>query len=168
MKRILSMLLVIISVISLSFAFGSCVDNQTAEQGAAGTFYTVTEAYEKGYLTREQVMSIAYYHNGGNSKNEDIMGEDYVPLPKAPGELSSETENAIKQVHLNFYYEDNDYAELSGVRIDRYYGTYNGCVVVMTSDDYSGTTGLEWIEEVADISICYNSGKRIEIWRNKV
>ena len=27
-------------------------------------FYTVTEAYENGLITRDQVMSISYYHNG--------------------------------------------------------------------------------------------------------
>ena len=162
MKKLLSVLLALISATCIAFAFGGCGKGDIE----AGTFYTVTEAYENGWLTREEVMSIAYYHNGGNRYNEDIMDENYTPLPKTPKVLSKKTENSIKQTHLNRHYQGEDYAELSGVRIDMYYGTYNGCVAVFISDEYSGTTGAEWVEEVAGISISYNSGKRIDIWRS--
>ena len=168
MKKILSILLSLISVICIAFAFSACGEEQSNGEFGEGKFYTVTEAYENGYLTREQVMSIAYYHNGGNYKNEEIMGEDYKPLSITPKTLSVQAENSIKQTHLNEYYEGKDYAELSGIRIDSYYGTYNGCFVVMISDDYSGTAGIVWIEEVAGINIYYISGNRIEIWRNIV
>ena len=138
-------------------------EQDKTDEVEAGAFYTVTEAYELGLLTREHVMSIAYYRNGGTRFNEEIMGKDYVPLPKTPEKLSEKTENAIKQSHLDRYYQGKDYAELSGVRIDKYYGTYNGSVAVIVSDDYSGTTGDEWIGKVDGISIIH-SGRDIDIW----
>ena len=49
---------------------------------ASGDFYSLQEAYEAGYLTKEEIMSIAYYHNGGRVYNEEIMSEEYTPIPK--------------------------------------------------------------------------------------
>ena len=151
-------------------------DEEEAEQIKTGTFYTVTEAYEKGLLTREQVLSIACYHNkeysfvekefydDGLITNEEIRDENYIPLPITPQTLSAEIEKSIKQTHLDAYYKDKDYSKLSGVRIDSYYGTYNGCVAVMITDNYSGYNDALWLEEVAGIGICYNDGNRIMIW----
>ena len=73
-----------------------------------GKFYTVTEAYEKGYLTREQVMSIAYYHNGGRSHNEEIMSEDYQPLLKTPEKLSKVTEASLRQTYIDHRWKEED------------------------------------------------------------
>ena len=50
---------------------------------ASGDFYSLQEAYEAGYLTKEEIMSIAYYHNGGRVYNEEIMSEEYTPIPKS-------------------------------------------------------------------------------------
>ena len=47
-----------------------------------GAFYTLQGAYNAGYLTKEEIMSIAYYHNGGRLYNEEIMSEKYRPFPK--------------------------------------------------------------------------------------
>lgn len=152
------------------------LDQADGEKIETGTFYTVTEAYEKSLLTREQVLSIAYYHNkeysfveqvfydDGLITNEEIRDENYIPLPITPQTLSAQTEKSIKQTHLDAYYKDKDYAKLSGVRIDSYYGTYNGCVAVMITDNYSGSGDVLWLEEVAGIGICYNNGNRITIW----
>ena len=158
MKKIFSVLIALISVISIAFAFGGCGGKDEKK------FYTVTEAYEEGLLTREQIMSIAYYHHEGIRRNEEVMGEDYIPLPLTPEKLSDKTENCLKQAYLNEYYQDKNYAELSGVKIDRYYGTYNGQVVVMMSDDYSGGADIEWEEKVAGINIYYINGNSIKVW----
>ena len=163
MKKILSGLLALVSVICVAFAFVGC--GEAEEKSEEINFYTVTEAYEEDLLTREQVMSIAYYHNGGMKFNEEIMGEDYAPLPKTPEVLSNETQNAIKHNYLDAYYNGKKKVKLTGVRIDSYYGIYNNrYVAVMASDDYSKTTDEEWTEKVDGISIGYNSGNRILIW----
>ena len=46
----------------------------------SGTIYSLREAYENGLLTKEELMSIAYYHNGGRRFIEAIMCEDYTPF----------------------------------------------------------------------------------------
>lgn len=166
MKKIISLLLV---PLCLLFCAVGCGKND--EKTKEGNFYTVTEAYEKGYLTREQVMSIAYYHNGGRSHNEEIMNEDYQPLPKLPEKLSEESEKIIKQSYFDRHWKDRDMnylEELLGkkleISIEEYDGTYGSCVAVMMSDNYSGTTGEVLAEEVVDIKIYYISGNRINIW----
>ena len=65
-------------------------------QKLQGRFYTLKEAYNGGLISKADLMSIAYYHNGGRQYNEEIMGEDFVPAPKTPEKLSPATENAIK------------------------------------------------------------------------
>ena len=134
-----------------------------------GTFYTLQEAYDNGYLTREDLMSIAYYKNGGRRYNESIMPEDYAPIPKNPEELSESTSLRIcstAAADWNAEYPDDD-ATAEDFWIDHYYGTYGNCVAVMMRDNLSETTGVVWIGIVADVSFSYNSGKEIRVWRAK-
>ena len=134
-----------------------------------GTFYTLQEAYDNGYLTREDLMSIAYYQNGGRRYNESIMPEDYAPIPKDPEEPSESTSLRIRSTAAadwNAEYPDDD-ATAEDFWIDYYYGTYGNCVAVMMRDNLSGTTGVVWIGIVADVSFSYNSGKEIRVWRAK-
>ena len=134
-----------------------------------GTFYTLQEAYDNGYLTREDLMSIAYYKNGGRRYNESIMPENYAPIPKDPEELSESTSLRIRSTAAadwNAEYPDDD-ATAEDFWIDYYYGTYGNCVAVMMRDNLSGTTGVVWIGIVADVSFSYNSGKEIRVWRAK-
>lgn len=161
MKKILSILIALVSTICLSFAFSACSE----EEIETGIFYTVTEAYEQGYLTREQVMSIAYYHNGGTKWNEEIMGEDYTPLAITPEKLPAEAESALKQDYLDFVWSDTTNT-ISDVRIDKYYGTYNGYVAVMMAVNFGGFFDEIWREEVAGIVIRYRDSNNIKIWRN--
>ena len=92
MKKLIAFILSVVSVVITAFALVGCTNNETLEDGE---FYTVTQAYEKGYLTREQVMSIAYYNNNGCRGNEEIMVEDYQPLPKIPEELRKDRKSVV-------------------------------------------------------------------------
>ncbi|HIU21834.1 MAG TPA: hypothetical protein IAD51_06385, partial [Candidatus Limadaptatus stercorigallinarum] len=56
-----------------------------------GEFYTLQEAYDAGLLTTDDLKSIACYLNG------DENTDGFIPAPKVPAELSSETEQAIKE-----------------------------------------------------------------------
>ena len=139
-----------------------------------GKFYTLQEAYDNGFLTQEDLMSIAYYHNGtifngstGRYGNEEIMPEDYVPKSKMPEELSMETRNAICKTYFDKYYGPNnlDNVRLNDIGIGKdYYGTYNKCVVVKVwVDNYPVTDDVnEYI--IGGVKICYTNGKRISVW----
>ena len=141
------------------------------KQELAGTFYTVTEAYNRGYLTRDEIESIAYYHLEQYSFLKGETEEDYSPLPKIPEELSEVRQAAIKQAHTDYHYKNGDLdriekflGEKLTVSILGYYGTYNGCIAVMTTDNFTGYTGALWTETVANVNILYNDGNRIMVW----
>ena len=132
-----------------------------------GAFYTVKEASENGWLMQDDIMSIAYYHNGGRVYNEEIMSESYEPTPKTPSVLSITTELKIKITATEIFNEEHNrnYAEADGFTITEYCGTYGDCVAVMMEDKYSGTTGAVWTDTITGINIFYNSGREIKIWR---
>lgn len=134
-----------------------------------GAFYTLQEAYDMGWLTKANVMRIAYYHNGGRIYNEEIMSETYKPLPKTPEVLSNLTESKIKSTAAKEYREkyNMQYAEVDGFRITEYCGTYGDCVAVMLRDDYSDAASVYWIDSVAGVNIKYFDGNSIQIWRVK-
>lgn len=163
MKKFLSILLSLVSIICISFAFVGCGEDETE----TGTFYTVTEAYESGYLTREQVMSIAYYHNDGRGLNEGIMDENYTPLPKSPENLSTETDKAIKDSFYNSdkWEEFKDYYAYEDIGYG-YYGTYGNAVAVKIAVSGQPAGTIVWKEEIDGIKIDYRNTLRILVWLN--
>lgn len=162
MKKLLSFLLVPVCLLLCAVGCGKN-DEKTEE----GNFYTVTEAYEKGYLTREQVMSIAYYHNGGRSQNEEIMSEDYQPLPQTPKKPSEETDKFIKNSFYNSEYW-NQYSD-SCTKEDifyTYYGTYDKAIVLKIGAGIEAVGDVVWEENVDGIIINYRNEKRLSVFIN--
>ena len=150
------------------------LEKELAEKSpeSAGTFYTVQEAYDNGWLTQEDVMSIAYYHNGGRTHNEEIMSENYEPTPKTPHVLSDETQlkiknTAIKEFRVKFpnsiFAED---AKADDFTIKEYNGTYGDCIAIMTEDVYTGYWGVIVTQCVAGVNLYYYDSNEIKIWRD--
>ena len=127
-----------------------------------GTFYSLQEAYDNGWLTQEDLMSIAYYHNDGRVYNEDIMPEDYVPQTKMPEVLSDETQ--LKIISAIYNVED---AETVDITITEYYGTYGDCIAVKESMHYryGGGPCIDAILSVSGIKFCISIRNPIIIWR---
>ncbi len=136
-------------------------------QKLQGRFYTLKEAYNGGLISKADLMSIAYYHNGGRQYNEEIMGEDFVPAPKTPEKLSPATENAIKLTYWYKYFKDGNSGNITLDNIgtgDSYYGTYNGCVIVKVWYNNEPVTE-ERIKDIIDgVTVYYNNGKQISVW----
>lgn len=141
------------------------LEKELAEK-STGTFYTLREAFVNGWLTREDIMSIAYYHNGGRWHNEEIMSEDYEPAPKKPEVLSEFTELKIKSTGAKYCRENYDIAEAEadGITITQYCGTYGDCVAVMIRGYLHYAQAL-WTDTVAGINIHYSDANSIKIWR---
>ena len=179
MKNNTILITLILAIVSLFGVVGCGVGSQSGLQNKTeesqnepegeniGAFFSLQEAYDKGWLTQNDLMSIAYYHSGGRLYNEEIMPEDYSPQPKMPEILSDETQLKIKSTAAKEYREEYKIteAEAVGFTINQYCGTYGNCVVVMMRDVYSGTTGEVWTDTVSDINFYYNSGKSIQVWR---
>ena len=133
-----------------------------------GEFYSLQQAYEVGWLTKEDLKSIAYYHNGGIEGNEEVMGADFEPQPKMPKVIDKMTELSIKQTYCNNLREESN-AKPSGVTIERYYGAYSNCYAVVLDSiyiDHYANVVDEW-KAVGEIQIHYTDHFFMTIWKGK-
>ena len=110
-----------------------------------GVFVDLQTAYDYGLLTKDDLMSIAYYQFGGRYKNEDIMPEDYTPQPKNPETIDEATEREM-------------FAPYTG-RVRKYYGAYNGVYAVLLS---SGITSQDFYYDTIG-GVVFKRGGPIDI-----
>ena len=119
-------------------------ENSSGEKSGLGTFHSLQDAYDNGWLNQEQLLSIAY-HSGNRDSNEELMGENYTPIPKTPETLDAETDLEIKQAYL--YIMKTDRAEYKDLTLDNvimsYYGTYDECIVLRLYLYIPGTGTLQ-------------------------
>ena len=116
-----------------------------------GVFYTVEEAYEAGYLTREDLMSIAYYHN------------EWIPYPET---LDNSIAEAIKKTRAEDLRKNVPEAKAEDIQIIKYYGEYNGNYAVMVDNPYGEYPAVivdEW-ETVGGVKFHYTSFERVVVW----
>ena len=137
---------------------------QKEETPPPGEFYSLEEAYEKGWISKNDLMNIAYYKNG-NKLFEEV--ENFTPSPKNPETLSEETENAIKETRAyDLRIGQFNFEAISGdVYIDEYLGTYNGYVVVMLSDKYTNFAAMESFDNIDGVTIYYSDSQGISLWK---
>lgn len=115
MKKIYNVLMIIL----LFELLCSCNSNKKSFDGS---FFSLDEAYELGYINNDDLSSIAYYFN--SDKYPDI-----VPKEKNPSSLSKYEEYIIKYLYLKNERVNHGY-QIEDINIRKYYGTYNGCVVI--------------------------------------
>ena len=173
MKK-LKILAVVLALGALCMGVLSGCDNgKNGSETGEGTFYTLQKAYDEGYLTKEEIMSIAYYHNGGRVYNEEIMSEEYTPIPKTPQELSEETVNKIKENAAYEYNSEHNHetkATADGFTIVHYYGTYDGAVAVIVTHSYLGDSPAVVVDNsysVAGVIFHYWTYNHIQIYIEK-
>jgi TolA-binding protein len=118
--------------------------------------YSIKDIYELGILTQDDLLNIAYLSYGSNEMNESLMDKDFVA--SSVGKLSDETELAIKQDYLKKYLADTAGATVNDVNIHEYYGTYNSCVVVVLTDNFSGWAGSVRDTKVGNVYIMESAG----------
>ncbi len=138
-----------------------------------GKLYTLQEAYDSGWLTKDDLMSIAYYHNGGREHNEDIMTEDYAPQPKTPEAIDKATEQGIKNAAAwelrNDEIEPIPEAAAEGFTILEYYGSYSGCYVILMRNHYElfpTDVPREW-KTIAEVQFLMVGYSRLCVWKAK-
>lgn len=110
------------------------------------TFYHLQYAYEQGFLTAEEIKTIAYYNNLRHFEptvsaspvpdGSTSMPADFVPQPIEPAELSEDVWTRLENTYQ--YVVDGELMKGSTFyhRIAvLYYGTYQDCIAVLIYDD---------------------------------
>lgn len=121
-----------------------------------GSFYSLAEAHERGYITAADLQSIAYYYNGT---------QDY-PCP-----ISEEAQRCIlKTAYLDVLEEQEELA--SKIRAEEfwiaaYYGYYDGSYALVwecSYIDYPAVVVDEW-REIGGVRFHQTSPGFIVIWK---
>lgn len=151
MKKLLVTILCTFAVFGC-FAFTGCSES--------GEILSLEQAYKSGYLTQEDLKSIAYHYHGGTTYNEEIMGENYKPIPKNPENLSEKTITRIKKIQQAECKKNGVKCSQDEIKILGYYGCYGKCVAIKNS--FPGALFSEWIGgreiKVGDVNYHIESG----------
>ena len=113
MKKWISGILCGIMLLIMAFAFAGCKPR--------GNFYSLKEAYEKGLLEKENIQTIADYHNNKTSAPEPLSD-------KMAMEIKEEWSKKWKMDSGNCFDIATD-----EVGLMRYYGYYDNVYVVFLS-----------------------------------
>ena len=158
MKRLLAILLTLTTLGCLGLS--GCKKRQ-----AIGKFYTLQEAYELGFLSENDLKSIAYYNNGGRANNENKIEEDFVPDPLNPKTIPADIQKNIKSDYIYYNESLDNKTKESEVKIKYYYGKYNNCYIVILQGPFSYTADDRYF------SVCgytfYYTQSEYKVWRKK-
>ena len=130
-------------LLALIVCFGALSGCEGSPKGKAAkygnyVFYNLDELYDSGELTKDDILSIAYYLNGINEENSYQFPEGYSPIPKTPAELGEAAEKAAAEAYTEFInYPTCDY------RFLKYLGTYGEYTAVCLDNIFGGTTAIE-------------------------
>lgn len=132
--------------------------NNISDEVITGAFYTLSEAYNSGYLSKEDLQSIADY------LNEEI---------EFPESLDSEVEKAIKETAAynirNRDIEPFPDATAGGIIIVAFYGVYSDNFVIKMRNNYDlhpDDVPSRW-EEIGGIQFHFIGYDRVSVWREK-
>ena len=131
-------------------AFSACGKDWTQ-----GEILEISEAYELGYLDREDVLDIAYCFNDGNFGNEEFISDDYKPKRKNPDILTEDVEALVREAEgTSRGFENPDI-----IIVRNYIGTYGDCMAVTIGvlawgipESYYYTLYVDWIKFYASIT----------------
>ena len=114
-------------LLALIVCFGALSGCEGSPKGKAEyEFYTVKELYDSGEISRQDLLTIAYYVNHGSiEQNAEKYPEDFVPTPKTPAELDESKPKNVAKAFKDYIDKKPDY------KIGDYLGCYgNGYSVV--------------------------------------
>ena len=123
LRKFFSIVICLISIVLLLSACQNEVpenaENEVpAENVNDGTLYTPEYAFEQGFVTAEDIRSMAYYYHGGReySAEDGYIDTDYIPIRKDPENIDEATVEKIRETTAEYCAD--------------YCGTYNGYIAV--------------------------------------
>ena len=124
-----------------------------------GTFYSLQEAYDAGYITRADLEEIARRHN-----NAPYLLEEELDA-QIKRQILEDRAEWLRNLEEDAYPE----AEASGVRIVRYYGVYQGnSYALILNSRYELDYPMQPVEQpefIDCIEFMYYNPLRIIIWK---
>lgn len=152
-KRIIGILFAAVLVLLLGVSVAGC------GYEPHGTFYSLQEAYDAGYITRADLEEIAERQNDWGSALKEELD------PQVKQMICEDEAERLRNPEEDPYPE----AEASGVRIVHYYGVYQGdSYAVMLSNIYEpafpAVDEEQW-DHIDSVDILYFNPRRIEIWK---
>ena len=174
LKRILTSVLAGVMLLGAIFMTSGC-----KEKKPQGEICKLTTAYNNGYITRNDLLSIAYYHKDKILNPE--IDENFQPIER--GELDEETRLKIQESFAYCYRHVEDYhpsmkedffkielewhknTKASDIEFS-YYGCYNGSYVINHYSMYLGVFPVysEWSIDGVKFSQT-SSNDEMYIWR---
>ena len=118
-----------------------------------GVFYPLSEAYEKGFVTKEEVALVAERHRTIMRYNGLAVSSE----KPAEFKLEMPSEELLRQIEQDFSSGEDVY------NVKNYYGNYNGSIPVMFLMPENGAIRSV---EVAGSYIHYNGGNSIWVWKD--
>ena len=107
-------------ILFLLLLLTGCSINMTKDYGK---FYKLEDAYNKGIITKDDLLTLAYINNNGNEYNEDIMNDYFKPIEIKENDLTSEILHKIKSTASDSKEEYNSYTVT-------FYGKYNDAYAI--------------------------------------
>ena len=105
-KTLLTISVIIITVISLSAVLCACTQEEETPEYIEGAFYSLQEAYDNGWITEENLQSIAdLYHNKQTAPEIDISEAVSYSIRKT---FADEWKASVSDVSYKYYGEYND------------------------------------------------------------
>ena len=144
-------------IIILGVALFMCIGIFSGCSNSYGEFYTLQKAYDEGLLTVADLQTITTHRTDGTS---------------ARGILRAEIVSEIKELAaINARKNEKiEAAKAEDFQIEKYYGTYNGSIVIMLNHPYYDYPAviLDVNETIAGVVFHYSDPSRIIVWRNKI
>lgn len=132
--------------------------DELEQQAYVGKFYSLDEAYDKSMITRDDLQTIANYHNNLTNCSEELSNlVETLIKGRAAFDLRNDEKHPVSE------------ASAQGIRIIKYYGEYNGCYAVILENQYVAYPAEEMDEwqEIDGVKIHYTNWLKIVIWGTK-
>ncbi len=156
MKNEVRWLIGLAAAVLFAVMFTSCAPPKQYSE-SVGELSSLEEAYENGWLTKDDLQEIADLHNA-NAQCAEQLEEDIAELIKkeAAWKLKNDEENPIAE------------AKAEDFTILKYYGVYHqDCYVVMLDEPYFEFPAVdvdEW-KEIGGVRFHITSFYEIRVWR---
>ena len=112
MKKLFGILIALILAVVTVFGVAGCnkkpAEKSPEEEESMGTFYTLQEAYDKGYLTKTDIKDICYYRFGEVWEGEDLKSENWIKVEYTPTQSLTDLDKKIEMAIKVTYYTLNE------------------------------------------------------------